>query len=208
MKKMVLSLALIGCLVLSACTTKKATDTELAIGKTAPNFSLPAAGGERVSLADYKGKFVVLEWKNHLCPFVKKHYASSNMQGLQKHYTNKDVVWISIISSAPGKQGHVNGKEALMIAQNEGSAASKILLDEAGNVARLYQAKTTPHMFVINKKGILVYMGAIDSIRSTNQADIAKAKNYVANALDEVLADKKVTTTETEAYGCSIKLAY
>lgn len=174
------------------------------IGEKAPLFSLQGLEKE-VSLSDFQGKIIILEWLNHGCPFVRKHYDSGNMQRLQKTYTQKDVVWLSIISSAPGKQGHVDQAEAKKDKKQNESLATDILLDPKGQVGRLYGAKTTPHMYVINQEGTLVYQGAIDDKPDTKAASIPDSKNYVALALDEVLAKRKVTQSKTQAYGCSVK---
>ena len=176
------------------------------VGEAAPAFTLPAHDGKTHSLADFKGKTVVLEWTSAECPFVKKHYAG-NMQALQKTYTGKDVVWLSINSSAPGKQGHVDAAGATKIVQEKGAAPTLVLLDGKGDVGKLYQAKTTPHLFVIDKTGKLAYAGGIDSNPSADPADIPSATPYVKNALDELLANKPVTTAVTKPYGCSIKYA-
>lgn len=175
------------------------------IGKTAPAFTLKAASGKEISLSDLQGKTVVLEWLNHGCPFVKKHYEAGNMQALQKNYTAKGVVWLSVISSAAGKQGHVDEKGALADISRVKSNASEVLLDPKGVVGSAFEAKVTPHMYVINPEGVLVYQGAIDSISSADPADIPKAKNYVARALDATLAGKAVAEASTKAYGCSVK---
>jgi len=176
------------------------------VGEAAPNFTLPGHDGKPHSLSDFKGKTVVLEWTNADCPFVKKHYAG-NMQALQKTYTGKDVVWLSVNSSAPGKQGHVDAAAATKIVQDKGAAPTLVLLDGKGEVGKLYEAKTTPHMFVIDKAGKLAYAGGIDSEPSADPADVATATPYVKNALDELLAGKPVTTAVTKPYGCSIKYA-
>jgi peroxiredoxin len=175
------------------------------IGKPAPEFTLKDCSGTEHSLSDFKGKTVVLEWVNHGCPFVVKHYASGNMQKLQEDATGKGVVWLSICSSAPGKQGHMSAADATAKCEEIGSKATAYLLDEDGTAGRLYAAKTTPQMAVINAEGVLVYQGAIDDKASTNQSDIEGATNYVVAALDEVLAGKPVTTAETKPYGCSVK---
>jgi peroxiredoxin len=174
-------------------------------GKLAPAFALEGALGKTVSLTALKGKTVVLEWLNHGCPFVRKHYDSNNMQSLQKKYKAQGVVWLSIISSAPGKQGHVDAKGAKADIAQYKSEASDVLLDSDGTVGRAFGAKVTPHMFIINKEGVLVYQGAIDSIRSADAADIPKSKNYVALALDATLAGIAITEAKTEAYGCGVK---
>ena len=176
-------------------------------GQPAPDFTLTDSNGKSHKLSDFKGKFVVLEWLNHGCPFVVKHYGSGNMQKLQKEYTGKDVVWLSIVSSGPGKQGHMSPAETSKAKEESGSAATAVLIDEDGTVGRLYDAKTTPHMFVVNPEGVLVYMGAIDSVKSVDAADIAGAKNYVKQALDEALAGKEISEPVTTAYGCSVKYA-
>jgi peroxiredoxin len=175
------------------------------IGQPAPEFTLTDSNGQSHNLSDFKGKFVVLEWLNHGCPFVKKHYDGGNMQGLQKEYTGKDVVWLSIASSAPGKQGHMSPEETNKAKEEKGSAATAILIDEDGTVGKLYDAKVTPELYVINPEGTLVYMGAIDDKKSVDAADVAGAKNYVKQALDEALAGNPVSEPATEAYGCSVK---
>lgn len=174
-------------------------------GKSAPDFKLEGVSGRPISLSDYKGKVVVLEWLNHGCPFVRKHYDSQNMQTLQRKYTQEGVIWLSVISSAEGKQGHVTPGEGLKDKTKHQSVASDVLLDPKGNVGRMYEAKTTPHMYVINKEGILVYQGAIDDKADTDKESIKGARNYVTEALDAVLAGKKVAVGTTKAYGCSVK---
>ena len=175
------------------------------VGKPAPEFTLTDSDGKTHNLADFKGKIVVLEWLNHGCPFVKKHYDSGNMQKLQKEYTGKDVVWLSIVSSAPGKQGHMSADETNKTKAEKGSAATAVLIDEDGKVGRLYDAKRTPEMFIVGKDGTLVYAGAIDDKPSPDPADVEGAKNYIAQALDEILAGKPVSEPTTTAYGCSVK---
>lgn len=175
------------------------------IGEPAPNFTLKNTAGKAVTLEDYAGKLVVLEWTNHECPFVKKHYDSGNMQTLQKKYSKEDVVWLSIISSAPGKQGHISGETADELNKTRGATPSHILFDPEGITGQQYKAKTTPHMYVIGKEGKLLYNGAIDSIKSADTADIPKANNYVDQALKEIMAGKEVSKPLTRPYGCSIK---
>jgi peroxiredoxin len=175
------------------------------VGQPAPAFSLTDTNGKPESLADFQGKYVVLEWVNHDCPFVKKHYGSGNMQRLQKKYVDEGVVWLSINSSAPGKQGNY-----APVKWNEMSAAAKavptaVLLDPEGTVGHAYGAKTTPHMYVIDPKGTLVYAGAIDDKPSTDPDDIAGARNYVEEALGEAMAGKSITTASSTPYGCSVK---
>jgi len=187
--------------------TMAIANAEVSIGQAAPDFTLTDCSGKKVSLSDYKGKVVVLEWINHGCPFVAKHYGSGNMQKLQAYATAKGVVWLSICSSAPGKQGYATPTDASKKCTETQSAATAFLLDESGEVGKTYGAKVTPEMYVIDAKGVLVYRGAIDDKKSTNPGDIAGAKNYVAAALEEVLAGKPVSTPKTDAYGCSVKYA-
>jgi peroxiredoxin len=174
-------------------------------GEVAPDFTLTDSKGTSHKLSDFRGKLVVLEWLNHECPFVKKHYSGGDMQKLQKEYTAKGVVWLSIISSAPGKQGHRTGPQADVDTQDKNASPTAVLLDPAGEVGQKYGAKTTPEMFVLDKEGKMIYAGAIDSIKSTDSADIAKAENHVRQALDAALADKPVPTPKTTPYGCSVK---
>jgi len=180
---------------------------EAEVGKPAPAFTLPSCESKPVSLSDYKGKVVVLEWTNHSCPFVAKHYGTGSMQKLQADATAKGVVWLSICSSAPGKQGHAAPADALKACSEKNSAATAYLIDESGETGRAYGAKRTPEMYVINADGIVVYHGAIDDMKSVDPADVAKAKNHVSAAINEILAGKTVSTPVTEAYGCSIKYA-
>ena len=175
------------------------------IGQPAPNFELISSMGKSYSLDQFKGKIVVLEWINFGCPFVKKHYKSANMQKLQKLYTEKDVVWLSICSSAPGKQGHLNSANMKKKLAELGYKGTAYLIDETGTIGKLYGAKTTPHMFIINPAGNLVYQGAIDDIASADPSDIAKATNYVDAALSAALAGEPVTAPSTKSYGCSVK---
>jgi len=176
-------------------------------GKAAPNFTLPNANGKPTSLSDFQGKVVVLEWTNFGCPFVKKHYGSGNMQKVQAEAAGKGVVWISICSSAPGKQGYLPVADVTKACTEAGSKAAAYLVDEDGQVGRLYGAKTTPDMFVINPAGLVVYHGAIDDKKSANPADVEGAKNYVSAAIAETLAGQNVQEPLTQPYGCSIKYA-
>jgi peroxiredoxin len=178
---------------------------EAKIGAPAPNFTGTDSNGKKHSLADFKGKSVVLEWTNNDCPSVKKHYETNNMQKMQKSATSKGVVWLTIISSAPGEQGFVNGEKANELTKSRAAAPTAVLLDPTGKIGRTYGARTTPHMFVINPTGNLVYMGAIDDKPTTDKADVPIAKNYVVEALDAVKAGKAVTTATSQPYGCSVK---
>lgn len=175
------------------------------VNQPAPDFTAIDSNGNQHSLSDFRGKTVVLEWTNHDCPYVRKHYDSGNMQALQKAATGKGVVWLTIISSAPGKQGHVSGKEANMLTQKRNASPTAVLLDESGQIGRMYGAKTTPHMYIIDPEGALVYMGGIDSIPSTKQSDIPNATNYVDVALRSMSNGQPIKDSITRPYGCSVK---
>lgn len=178
---------------------------QAAVGAAAPGFTLTDTKGAAHALADFAGKPVVLEWTNPDCPFVKKHYGAKNMQALQAKYVAQGAVWLSVCSSAPGKQGHYPADEWNRILAEQGSAATALLLDPDGQVGRAYGAKTTPHLFVIDAAGTLVYDGAIDDQPSTDSADIPGARSYIAEALDAVLAGAPVPVAQTKPYGCSVK---
>lgn len=175
------------------------------VGAPAPSFSTVDAAGKTHALGDYRGKTVVLEWTNDQCPFVVKHYNSGNMQALQREAAAGGAVWLTVISSAPGKQGHVSGARARELTQARKAAPSAVLLDASGDIGRRYDAKTTPHLFVINPEGTLVYAGGIDSIPSADPADIARATPYLRLALAQTLAGEPVAQAVTQPYGCSIK---
>lgn len=175
------------------------------VGEAAPAFTLPGVDGKAHALKDYAGSYVVLEWINFGCPFVRKHYDSDNMQSLQAASAARDVVWLTICSSAPGKQGYFEGDELKEQVEASRSKARAYLVDAEGAVGRAYGAKTTPHMFIIDPKGTLIYAGAIDDRPTTDKADIKSATNYVKAALDAAMAGKKVETAVTQAYGCSVK---
>ena len=175
------------------------------IGQPAPDFSASDSGGKTVALADYRGKLVVLEWTNDGCPFVQHYYRKGNMQALQKEYTGKGVIWLSVISSAPGAQGFADGPRADQLTRERQAAPSAVLLDPSGKLGHLYQAITTPQIFIIDAAGMLIYSGAIDSTPSTDPDDIAHAIPYAKNALDQALAGKPVTLPLTAPYGCSVK---
>lgn len=175
------------------------------LDQPAPRFSARTAQGETVSLDQYRGKTVVLEWTNHECPFVRKHYESGNIPNLQKDATSKGIVWLQVISSAPGKQGYVDGPTALAVNTQRGAVPTATLLDPDGNLGRLYEASTTPHLFIINGEGKLVYKGGIDSIPSARKEDLARADNYVKAALADLAAGHRVAQANTQPYGCSVK---
>jgi peroxiredoxin len=174
------------------------------VGAAAPDFTVLDSQGDTHRLADFAGKNLVLEWTNHDCPFVKKHY-QGNMQALQRKLTAQDVVWLSVISSAPGKQGHVSAAQANALTASRNAAPTAVVFDESGVVGRAYDARTTPHMYIIDKKGVLQYMGGIDSIASTDVADIAKAVPHFANAANAVLAGNTANPAVSKPYGCSVK---
>ncbi|MFO0476741.1 MAG: redoxin domain-containing protein [Alphaproteobacteria bacterium] len=174
------------------------------IGKPAPAFTAVDSNGKSHALADFKGKTVILEWTNDGCPYVKKHYNAGNMQKIQKDLTADGAVWLSVISSAPGKQGHVDGKGANDLTKSRNAAPTAVLLDPKGTIGRAYEAQTTPHMYVIDGKGVLRYMGAIDDKPSTDVASIPGARNYVRDAVAAVKASKPVEVAATDPYGCSV----
>ncbi len=175
------------------------------VGVAAPAFSGVGSDGKPYKLADYRGKTVVLEWTNHECPYVGKHYRSGNMQVLQKDAAAKGIVWLSIISSMPDSQGYVSAAQANDLTRARNAAPVAVLLDPDGVIGRAYDARVTPHMFVIDPKGTLAYMGGIDSIRSTDISDVPKATPYVKDALQQLGAGQPIAHTVTQAYGCTIK---
>jgi len=175
------------------------------IGESAPNFTLLDSNDQQRSLSDFTGKYIVLEWFNPECPFVRKHYDSGNMQGLQEKYTAEDIVWLSIDSSADGNQGYLTSKDARLFIEDKNVSSTAVLLDPQGEVGRLYGAKTTPHMFIIDQQGKLVYQGAIDDVSSADAEDIPDAKNYVRETLDLALTGGSVKGFATKSYGCSVK---
>jgi len=175
------------------------------VGSPAPDFQLTDSNGKTHKLSDYAGQTVVLEWVNHGCHFVGKHYGSGNMQATQRAALADGAVWLSICSSGPGKQGHASPEEWTKLNVTKGTLANAVLIDESGKVGRLYGAKTTPHMYVIDKTGTLVYAGGIDSIPSSDVSDIAKAENYVLSALSDIREGRPVATPTSRPYGCSVK---
>lgn len=175
------------------------------VGSAAPDVSVTDSKGNAHSLSQYKGKYVVLEWFNPECPFVKKHYGSGNMQKLQAEFTGKGVVWLTIDSSAPGTEGSLTPEQANKTMADWKTHSTALLLDSDGKAGRAYGAKNTPHMFVVNPEGKVIYEGAIDSKASPNPADIPSSTNYVKVALDESMAGKSVSTPNSRPYGCSVK---
>lgn len=189
--------------LVAACTT--AVSAAVSIGAPAPDFTVTDIKGKTHKLSDYAGKTVVLEWVNPDCPIVGKHYNSQNMQNLQKAATADGVVWLMINSGAKGEQGDYDDAAAAEWLKKQGATPTAYVRDQSGKVGKMYGAKTTPHMYVINGQGVLVYNGAIDSIRSANEDDIPKAENYVAAALASVKAGKPVAKATSQPYGCGVK---
>ena len=179
--------------------------TAAKVGDPAPDFTAPSTKGTPVSLGEYKGKIVILEWTNHECPYVRKHYESGNMQALQREATGQGVVWLTLISSAKGEQGYVSAAQADELTATRKATPTAVLLDEKGTVGHLYGATNTPHMYVVDKAGMLVYAGAIDDRPTTRRADVQGANNYVRAALESVAAGQPVKTPVTRAYGCTVK---
>ena len=175
------------------------------VGAQAPQFTITDTNGNEVSTADLVGKTVVLEWTNHGCPYVQKHYESGNMQALQTEATGDEVVWLSVISSAEGKQGSVNAEQANELTKERSAAPSHVLLDTDGAIGRAYDARTTPHMYIIDASGKLAYMGGIDDKPTANPADIDGAENYVRTALNEIKDGQTVSTPTSRPYGCNVK---
>ena len=175
------------------------------LGKPAPLFTGTDTNGKTWSLADLKGKVVVLETTNHQCPYVAKHYRAGNMQGQQREATAKGVIWLTVAASAPGEEGFVNASQANELTKSRNAAPTAVILDPQSKIARAYGATVTPHMYIIDANGVLVYKGGIDSIPSSSTTDIPKAKQYVRVGLGEVLAGKPVTDSSTRPYGCTLK---
>lgn len=199
--------AILGAVALLGACRDAAMDARAGglIGNPAPAFTLSDSNGRSQSLAQYRGKYVVLEWINHDCPYVRKHYNSGNMQRLQREYAGRGVVWLSINSSAAGKQGHFDNAEINRRQAEKNAAPTAYLIDTPGTVGRAYGAQTTPHMYIINPQGVVIYQGAIDSDSSSDPDTIATATNYVSQALNEAMAGRPVSTATTRSYGCSVK---
>ena len=191
--------------IVSLSASMQAATAKARIGDPAPAFTLADFNSRSVSLADFKGKTVVLEWTNHECPYVGKHYRGNNMQTLQKKWTGQGVVWLSVISSAPGLSGHVLPQQANKLTADRGAAPSAVLLDPTGKVGRAYGARATPHMYVINGEAALVYIGGIDDKPTARLEDLKGARNFVDQALSEISQGKPVSVAASRAYGCSIK---
>lgn len=175
------------------------------VGEKAPNFELTDANGETHNLSDFEGKYVILEWLNHDCPFVRKHYDGNNMQELQKRYTDEGVIWLSIISSVPGTQGHLQPEEAQEITKEKNASPTAVLLDVDGSVGKMYDARVTPHMYIINPEGVLEYNGAIDDKPTARLRDLEGAHNYVVAAMTSLMNDEPVEVKTNTPYGCTVK---
>jgi hypothetical protein len=179
----------------------------VAPGATAPDFKGTDSNGVQHSLSEYRGKFVVLEWANFGCPYDRKHYLSGSIESQQREWTGKGVIWLSVISSAPGEQGYVTPSEENTYLKAMNAAPTAALLDPTSTIARLYEAKTTPHIFVIDPTGKLIYQGALDDKPTTDQADLKGARNYLNETLTAAMAGKPVSVASTRPYGCSVKYA-
>jgi len=175
------------------------------VGEKAPDFTATDTNGQTHKLSEYSGKFVVLEWHNRGCPYTQKHYTSGNMERLQREWTGRGVIWLTVISSAPGKQGYVTAADENAFVKEMKASPTAVLLDSTGALGHLYDAKTTPQMIIINPQGLMIYDGAIDDKPTTDTADISGAKNYVQQALEEAMAGKAVSVASTRPYGCSVK---
>jgi peroxiredoxin len=203
---MKLYIRLLGYTVLGAALLPISTDAqEVRVGGAAPAFTATDSRGQTESLAQYRGKYVVLEWHNQGCPFTRKHYVSGNMQALQKEWTAKGVVWFTVISSAPGQQGYLTSSAENAYLEQVHAAPTAVLMDPEGKLGRLYSAKTTPQMVVIDPKGKVIYDGAIDDRPTTDPGDVRGARNYVSEALTEAMAGKPVAMPYTRPYGCGVK---
>lgn len=175
-----------------------------AVGAAAPVFTGTTSDGETISLEDLRGQKVILEWTNHLCPFVVKHYTTDNMQALQRRAQEEGILWLSIISSAPGKQGYLEADEVAGVNEARNAVPAHVILDPSGDIGRLYKARTTPQMFIIDEEGTLLYMGGIDDKPTSRHADVATAKNYVTAALDSLAVGEPIADTNTRPYGCAV----
>jgi peroxiredoxin len=200
-------LRLAGAAALAAVLLPASLRAQAQVGSPAPQFTATDSHGQSHSLGEYHGKYVVLEWHNHDCPYTRKHYASGNMQGLQKEWTAKGVVWFTVISSAPGEQGYMTDTQENAFLAQMHAAPTAVLMDPEGKLGRMYSAKTTPEMYVIDPQGKLIYEGAIDNRPTPDVSDIKGADNYLNDALTEAMAGKPVLQSYTRAYGCSVKYA-
>lgn len=202
---MTISKILFSTLAVSALALAAPATAKIATGSNVSDMTVTDSNGVQHNLSDFAGKKVVLEWTNEGCPYVKKHYTTNNMQKTQAMATAEGAVWLSVISSAPGKQGYKSGDEANAWKADQGAASTAIVLDPAGDMGKAFAAKTTPHMYIIDENQTLVYQGAIDDNRSASPATVEGAKNYVLAAMDDLKAGNPVATSDTPPYGCSVK---
>lgn len=200
-----LSIAIIICVFIVSWASENSQAAKLATGSPAPDFNYTDVQGSEGKLSDLKGKYVVIEWFNHGCPFVAKHYNSKKMQELQKKYTELEVVWIAVNSTSDGHGDYRNPEQSKSDARKHETSATHIVIDSSGDIGKLYGAKTTPHIFIVNPDGVLIYQGAADDIKSTDTEDIPKATNYIDLAMTEALTPQELTNPETKPYGCSVK---
>lgn len=191
----------------SVAVFSRSAEAAVETGAAAPEFSVRDANGATRTLAEFRGRVVVLEWTNHGCPYVRKHYDAGNMQALQREAAEDGVVWLQVISSAPGEQGHLDGAGALARVQTDNAAPAATLLDPTGVMGRAYGARNTPHMYIIGADGALLYQGAIDDQPSARPSTLQGANNYVRAALEDIAAGRPVRTAETVPYGCGVKYA-
>jgi hypothetical protein len=202
---MVVVLSAAAAAVILGVLSPTAEAATLVVGQPAPAFTSVDTNGQNHSLEQYRGKWVVLEWLNHDCPYVRKHYDGNVMQALQRSAADRGVVWLSVVSSAPGKQGHFPNEKANALTREKNAAPHAVLVDSAGTVGRAYDARTTPHMYLINPEGTLLYMGGIDDKPTARAADLATARPHLAIALDEAMAGKPVSVPTSQPYGCTVK---
>lgn len=205
MKKLISFLTLIFVSILLINATDRDNRSEAIVGEPAPEFSVVDANGNMHSLSDYEGKYVILEWLNHGCPFVRKHYDGNNMQQMQNRYTEEGVVWLSVVSSAPGTQGYMEPDETLETMIENNAAPTAILLDVDGAMGRAYDARVTPHMYIISPDGTLEYNGAIDDKPTARLRDLEDAHNYVDSAMASLRNDEPVEVRTSTPYGCTVK---
>ncbi len=199
--------ALVALAATAAASAAARTPAEAAVqtGRAAPDFSVSDTKGARHALAAHRGNTVILEWTNHECPYTVKHYATGNMQALQAAATASGAIWLTVISSRPQTQGHVEAVEADQLTTSRSAKPTGVVLDPRGQLGRLYGARTTPHMFIVDGSGVLVYMGAIDDRPSASHASVKSARNYVREALDAMAAGRPITLASTRPYGCTVK---
>lgn len=209
MKKISYLLSIVVIMVMAINLTSETTENkaDAVVGEPAPDFEVVDANGDTRSLSEFSGKYVILEWLNHGCPYVRKHYDGNNMQQLQEKYTEEDVVWLSVISSAPGTQGYMEPEEALQSVDEQGGSPTAILLDSDGTMGHAYDARVTPHMFIIDPEGVLRYNGAIDDQPSSRASSLEEAHSYVDAAMTSLRDGEEVEVKTNTPYGCTVKYA-